>query len=88
MLCVIYRPPSTTEQCDTLLLEYLGSINSSTNIILTGDLNLPDADWNTYSGNTPISDAFAELFYSSNLCQLVDVPTHIAGNILDINKLR
>jgi len=84
MFCVIYRQPSTTKQRDSLLLEYLGSINGSTNIILTGDLSLLDADWNTYSGNTPISDAFTELFYSSNLCQIVDVPTHIAGNILDI----
>ena len=51
---------------------------------MVGDLNLPDVDWNTYSGCSTISNTYAEMIFDLNLMQLIDCPTHIAGNILDV----
>ena len=47
-------------------------------------MNLPDADWNTYSGCSTISDKFTELAFDLNLAQIVIGPTHRARNTLDI----
>ena len=47
-------------------------------------MNLPDIDWNTYSGHSSIADDFADLAYDLNLTQYVTGPTHHAGNTLDI----
>ena len=60
------------------------SVNSLADVLLIGDLNLPDIDWNTYSGYSTISNAYAEMAYDLNLMQLITSPTHIAGNILDV----
>ena len=88
VICLTYRPPTTyTEQYDTLLLSYLRSFDDSTDLLIVGDLNLPDVDWNTYSGCTTISNAHAEMIhklFDLNLMQLIDNPTHVTGNILDV----
>ena len=49
-------------------------------LLILGDLNLPDVDWENYNGHTEFCDKIFEL----NLEQLVDKPTHINGNILNI----
>ena len=84
VICLIYRPPNYAEQYDTLLLSYLHSVNNSTDLLIIGDLNLPDVDWNTYSGYSTISNAYAEVVYDLNLMQLITSPTHIVGNVLDV----
>ena len=72
------------DQCDTSLLSYLHSFDNPTDLLLIGDLNLPDVDWNTYSGYSTISNAYAEIVFDLDLMQLIDSPTHTAGNILDV----
>jgi len=52
--------------------------------LLIGDINLPDVDWNSYSGCSLTADDFAEIAYNHNLIQCVVGPTHCAGNTLDI----
>ena len=64
-------------------MSYLYSIDGSTNILLTGDFNLPDVDWNTCEGNSSTSNAFIELVYDYNLTQIITGSTH-ANNILDV----
>ena len=80
-VCLIYRPSNSSDQCNTSLVSYLNSLHGTKNIILLGDLNLSDIDWNTYSGYSSIADYFAEVVYN---LYLVTGPTHHAGNTLDI----
>ena len=66
------------------MLSYLNSLDSTKNILLIGDLNLPDADWETYSGHSLMTDDFVEMAYNHNLIQNVTDSTHRDGNTLDI----
>ena len=49
-----------------------------------GDFNSPDINWQTFASTTVSSDHLCNLIIDHNLFQLVDVPTHIYGNILDL----
>ena len=77
VICLTYRPSNCTDQYDTLLLSFLPSFDDSTDLLIVGDLNLPDVDWNTYSGCFTISNAYAEMIFDLNLM-------HITGNVLDV----
>ena len=83
-VCLVYRPPNSSDQYNSSLVSYLNSLHGTENIILLGDMNLPDIDWNTYSGHSSIADDFADLAYDLNLTQYVTGHTHHAGNTLDI----
>ena len=52
--------------------------------MLLGDFNLPDIDWNTLSGTSVISNQFCDFVFDTGLCQLINEPTHVHGNILDL----
>jgi len=67
LVCLIYRPPNSTDQYNSMLLTYLNSLDGTKNIVLMGDLNFPEIDWNIYSGNSPTADDFAEVVYGLNL---------------------
>ena len=69
------------DQYNASLLSYLYSVKCLSNLLILGDLNLPDIDWSTYSGITNISNAYAEMAFDLNLTQLITSPTHIAGNV-------
>jgi len=77
----------TSKQCIYSLWNpfhfYFKSITSDKLIIL-GDFNVPDIDWDSLSGHSPISNQFCDLVFESSLCQLIDTPTHNHGNILDL----
>ena len=68
----------------TSLLNYIHSLNSCSNIIILGDLNLPDANWDNYTGSSCFTQDFCEAVFDLNLLQLVNQPTHRKGNILDV----
>ena len=53
-------------------------------VILLGDFNLPDINWNSLSGSTPTSTLFCDLVFDMNLDKLVTFHTHCKGNILDL----
>ena len=87
----IYRPPYRDIEymqnlCD--LVEEIITEHFDCTIWITGDLNLPDIDWNTHSivgSNYPVglSSLFLDLLNYSGCVQLNNVPTR-ANNILDI----
>ena len=83
-ICLIYRPPNSTEQYNSSLLTFLKSLDYNKNLVVLGDLNFPDIDWNTYCGSSVVADEFAEVAYFLNLTQHISGPTHCAGNTLDI----
>ena len=65
------------------LFVFLNSANiSSANLILFGDFNTPDVNWNTLSGVSPVSYQFCDIIFDSGLSQLINYPTHTHGNIL------
>ena len=52
-------------------------------LTLIGDLNLPHARWDNNFSPVPIEQSFIDTFNDLSLKQLVTVPTHNKGNILD-----
>ena len=51
---------------------------------INGDFNSPDICWSTLTGQVPSSISLCNLTFNHNLSQLVDIPTHNSGNILDL----
>ena len=84
-LCVNYVPPSSTAvYYDNLFNFFLHLHQVSDKMIILGDFNLPDIDWDVLSGHSPVSNQFCDLVFQTGLSQLIDRPTHIHGNILDL----
>lgn len=49
-----------------------------------GDFNLPDVQWDTLSSTSLTSCAFCDFVFDHSLTQLINHPTHVQGNILDL----
>ena len=83
--CVTYVPPSCTAVYYDSLFDFLLQLHHvSDKMIILGDFNFPDIDWDTLSGHFPASNQFCDLVFKTGLSQLIDQPTHIHGNILDL----
>ena len=64
---------------------YLSNLLSNHNrVIITGNFNLPDINWSSLSGHSYTSNTFCDFVYDNNLFHLVDTPTHVGGNLLDL----
>ena len=84
LLCCLYLSPNSKNSHRLQILSFLQSLSSYSQLINLGDLNLPDINWSTLTGSTPFSNSFCGIVFSLNLTLLVEKPTHIHGNILDI----
>ena len=49
-----------------------------------GDFNSPDIDWPSLTGCSAHSNALCNLVFNTNYCQLINAPTQIKGNVLDL----
>lgn len=58
--------------------------NPSTVSVFDGDFNLPDIQWDTLSSTSSSSSAFCDFVFDNSLIQLINQPTHVKGNILDL----
>ena len=84
-ICVTYVPPSSTIAHYDDLFNFLLNLHvDSDKLIILGDFNFPDIDWDTLLGRSPVSDQFCDLIFQTNLSQLIDMPTHVHGNVLDL----
>ena len=82
---MIYIAPQYNSDYYNECFEYVAELaNTSSPVITMGDFNLPDTDWLSLSASTMIANQFCDLVFNSNLAQLVDLDTHIHGNILDL----
>ena len=45
---------------------------------------IPDIDWDTLSVASHSSQLFCDFVFNNNFCQLIDKPTHVKGNVLDL----
>jgi len=84
IICVVYFPPNPTVSQIRSLSDHLSEFQQPYNVILLGDFNLPDINWETMCGNCQASDDFCDMTFELNLIQLITCPTHIHGNILDL----
>ena len=80
-IVLVYRPPSSNIQNTDQLCSILKNLDKNT--ILIGDINLPDINWIDGSSTTR-GRRVLETILEEDLSQLVDFPTHIKGNILDL----
>ena len=85
-LCLVYVPPNSPEMHIQSLCDYISTTVSHSNnkYLLLGDFNLPTINWDILQGETPISNLFCDLVFNLNLIQMINEPTHIYGNILDL----
>ena len=59
-------------------------MQSTEEVILLGDFNVPDINWSTLSGCSDFSSNLCDLIFQHNYVQQVAHPTQIHGNILDL----
>lgn len=85
-LCLVYIPPNSPELHIQSLCDFISTTVSHSNnkYLLLGDFNLPTINWDILQGETPISNFFCDLVFNLNLVQMINEPTHIYGNILDL----
>ena len=81
---LVYRPPNAPQSDLLSLVNFLEiEIASFQKYCVTGDLNLPLIDWQTYSTTDPRSKIFLDFCNDHSLIQFVDFPTR-STNILDL----
>ena len=77
-----YVAPSALESYRKSLINYLTSLrNLHYQLVLVMTIQMKQG---CLSGSSPASKQFCEFGYNSNLSQLVQTPTHVKGNILDL----
>ena len=85
VVCVVYLPPLSNNSTFTHLLSYLHQLFSSNeSVFVVGDFNCPDIDWSIINGASPSSSALCDLVFDLNISQIVESPTHVKGNTLDL----
>ena len=80
--CLIYRSPNSSHDNNDELNKLLYSLPR--NCIIFGDFNYPNIDWNSYSSNSSTCKTFLDTVISKDLTQIINFPTHLKGNILDL----
>ena len=58
--------------------------NPNAMIIMTGDLNQPAVEWNSFSTNDAEFEGFLDMMVTHSLIQLINSSTHKSGGILDV----
>ena len=83
-VCCVYTPPNPDSTHMFLLVSYLSDLATPpcSDIIVIGDFNLPDIEWDTLSAAPHSSEQFCDFVFNNNLTQLIDKPTHVKGNII------
>ena len=80
----MYVPPGVDDTYYKHLFDLLFSLPLDENVLILGDFNLPDIDWDLLNGGTRFSSDFCDSTVDLNVRQLVTSSTHKAGNILDL----
>ena len=88
LIGTFYHPPSSTTMYIAELANSLAQIPLTTPVILCGDFNAGDIDWDILnpSSSSPVSRALCDILQDNSLEQLVKIPTH-NQNILDLLDL-
>ena len=85
VVCNCYIPPNSGDfYLDTLLTFHSNLISNHDRVIITDDFNLLDIKWSFLTGHSYSSNSFCDFVFDNSLVQLVDSPTHVGGNVLDL----
>lgn len=84
LLICLYIPPNCTSEYQQNTLHAISNIQNDDSTIITGDLNAPDINWLTLYAGSPFSRNLCNTLHHLNYLQLVNTPTHQAGNTLDL----
>jgi len=85
LIGVCYRSPNTTlfgKDNDLLLLNLINEIRGKP-VLLMGDFNFPDIDWEAHHGNTSMSSGFIDAVDEAFLTQHVNLNTR-KNSVLDL----
>lgn len=83
----VYHSPSADQPALVSLYEYMQQYVQKSRLILLGDFNLPDIDWQSMSYRSPCSETLFDIMFSFDLFQVINEPTRVQGsasNILDL----
>ena len=81
----VYIPPHSPISQTQAVTHHIKDLAATCqNIIIMGDLNHPEIDWATLTGNSDSGSLVCDCFFQLNLTQIIHDPTHIRGNTLDI----
>ena len=83
ILC-LYIPPNCTSKYQQDTLHAISNIQDDGSTIILGDFNTPDINWLTLCAGSPFSRNLCNTLHHLNYLQLVNTPTHQAGNTLDL----
>ena len=100
LILLVYSPPRSSAYCldassivhcvesmyhrFTMICESHNIPSQARAVVVLGDFNLPDICWHTLSASCGHSESLLHFFDSYNLQQVIETPTHAAGNILDL----
>ena len=74
MIILVYRSPSLSSKQNSFLIETLSNAircyKTTHEIILLGDFNLADLDWNTCTVNCPINSVDQRFLIQKSFCKL------------------
>lgn len=83
----VYRPPHAQMAYLESLYDYMHKHVIGGAVIMAGDFNLPDVNWECVSTGTAMNDLLSDYLLSFNLTQLVATPTRehrASSSILDL----
>lgn len=82
-ICAVYIFPSASTE-NQKNYNYLDTIPHNEHILLIGDFNALDIEWDTYSCTYFNSELLYDFVVEYNLTQFIDKPIHLHNNILDL----
>ena len=82
-VCAVYIPANAALNYCQSLITYLHSLSldNSKKLLVVGDFNFPDINWDTMTSTAQSSSLFCDYVFENNLTQMIQCPTHIKGNI-------
>jgi len=83
---VYYRSPffPQNDSINAVINHIRTNYDPFSSFVLCGDFNLPGLKWDGISVGNKNEEMFSEAMFEIGLTQHVHVPTHVAGNILDL----
>ena len=81
-ICLVYRSPNSSNVNNTELNSLLLSLPK--NSLIIGDFNYPNIDWNTFTSSSANVRQFLDIVINKDYSQIIDFPTHVRGNTLDL----
>ncbi|CAJ0940923.1 unnamed protein product [Ranitomeya imitator] len=80
---IMYKPPNITETMESLLLKQIDEAATHNEVLVMGDFNYPDINWETETCETHKGNRFLLITKKNYLSQLVQNPTRGAA-LLDL----